>query len=136
MPPLITHGTVSRHEPGPHRSHHELRSSAMSNARDVTAETFDTEVLQSSKPVVVDFWADWCRPYLAFAPILDQLASDHSDKINLVKVDTEAEPQLAAKYGIMALPTLKVFVNGEVVNSLSGLRSKAALETELAGILS
>ncbi|PDQ35426.1 MAG: thioredoxin [Candidatus Lumbricidophila eiseniae] len=108
----------------------------MSNARDVTAETFDTEVLQSSKPVVVDFWADWCRPCLAFAPILDQLASDHSDKINLVKVDTEAEPQLAAKYGIMALPTLKVFVNGEVVNSLSGLRSKAALETELAGILS
>lgn len=99
----------------------------MSNVADVTDATFTDTVVKSAKPVLVDYWADWCSPCKQLSPIVDELAAEHGDKITFVKMDTNANTQVPASQGIMSLPTLQLWVGGEVVKSLTGAKSKAAL---------
>ena len=107
----------------------------MGATKAVTDADFDTEVLKSSKPVLVDFWAPWCGPCRQVAPILEELASEHADKIDVVKINTDENPRTAASYGVTSIPTLNVYQNGELVKSIVGARPKPALVKELAPFL-
>ena len=107
----------------------------MSNAKDVTDETFADEVLNSSDTIMVDFWAEWCGPCRAVSPILDQIASENSDKIKIVKLNVDDNPQMAMKYQITSIPAMKVFRGGEVVKTVIGAKPKPALEADLAEFL-
>ena len=107
----------------------------MSNARDVTDQNFDTEVLASEKPIMVDFWAEWCGPCRAVSPILDQIATEHSEKIDVVKLNVDDNPETAMKYQITSIPTMKVFRGGEVVKTVIGAKPKPALESDLQEFL-
>ncbi|UOE43394.1 thioredoxin [Agromyces larvae] len=104
-------------------------------ARAVTEATFDQEVLQNEKTVMVDFWAEWCGPCRAVSPILDQIATEHADKLDIVKLNVDENPQLAIKYQITAIPAMKVFKGGEVVQTVIGAKPKPALEADLAAYL-
>jgi thioredoxin 1 len=107
----------------------------MSAATPVTTANFADVVLKSSTPVLVDFWAEWCGPCSAVGPILDEIASEHGDKIKIVKLNTDEESAIAIKYGITSIPTLNVFVNGEVVKTIIGAKPKPALLKELEGFI-
>ena len=86
----------------------------------VTTATFDAQVLQSSTPVLVDFWAEWCGPCRAVGPILEEISNEHGDKLKIVKLNTDDESAIAIKYGITSIPAMYVFVNGEVVKQIVG----------------
>ncbi|GAA1057983.1 thioredoxin-1 [Agromyces luteolus] len=101
-------------------------------ARAVSEATFDQEVLQNDKAVLVDFWAEWCGPCRAVSPILDQIATEHSDKLDIVKLNVDENPGLAMKYQITAIPAMKVFKGGEVVRTVIGAKPKPILEQDLA----
>lgn len=101
-------------------------------ALDVTTSTFDAEVLKSSTPVLVDFWAQWCGPCRAVAPILEEISKESVGKLKVVKLNTDEESRIAIKYGITSLPTLAVFVNGKIVKSIIGAKPKPVLLKELA----
>ncbi len=101
----------------------------------VTDATFDADVLKSDKPVLVDFWAAWCGPCKQIAPSLEAIAEEYGDQITIAKVDVDANQEVAAKYGIISIPALNVYVNGEVVKQIIGARPKAALLRELDGII-
>ncbi len=88
---------------------------------------FNQTVLQSKKPVLVDFWAPWCRPCLMVAPVLDELAEKYANRINFVKMDVDQNPKTAAKYGIMSIPALIIFKKGEPASHIVGFRPKAEL---------
>jgi len=105
-------------------------------ARAVTEANFDQEVIKNEKTVLVDFWAEWCGPCRAVSPILDQIASENSDKIDIVKLNVDDHPALAAKYQITSIPAMKVFQNGEVVKTVIGAKPKPALEADLAAYIS
>ncbi|HKH08346.1 MAG TPA: thioredoxin [Agromyces sp.] len=105
-------------------------------ARAVTEATFEQEVLKNEKTVVVDFWAEWCGPCRAVSPILDQIATEHSEKLDIVKLNVDEHPQLAMKYQITAIPAFKVFQAGEVVKTVIGAKPKPALEADLAAYIS
>ena len=107
----------------------------MSNARDVTDASFEADVLQSEKPIMVDFWAEWCGPCRAVSPILDKIAEEHADKLDIVKLNVDDNPETAMKYGITSIPAMKVFQNGEVVKTVIGAKPKPALEADLAQFL-
>ncbi len=108
----------------------------MSATRDVTDQNFATEVLASEKPIMVDFWAEWCGPCRAVSPILDQIASEHADKIDVVKLNVDNNPETAMKYQVTSIPTMKIFRGGEVVKTVIGAKPKPALESDLAEFLS
>ena len=101
----------------------------------VTDETFEADVLKNDKPVLVDYWAEWCGPCKMVAPVLEAIAEEHGDKLDIVKLNVDENPAVTQKYGILNIPTLGVFKNGEVVKELVGARSKSALLRELADFI-
>ena len=107
----------------------------MSEVREVTDATFEEAVLKSPKPVLVDYWADWCAPCRQLSPIVDELARTYGDRVDFYKLDTNANPQTPVQYGVLGLPTLQVWSGGQLVNSMTGSKSKSALIKALADYL-
>ena len=107
----------------------------MSSARIVTDDNFAAEVLASARPVIVEYWAEWCGPCRMVAPVLESIAADFTDQIDLVKVNVDENPATAGRYGILHVPTISVFAAGEVVKQVVGARSKAALLREFGDLL-
>ena len=97
----------------------------------ITAENFENVVLNSGKPVLVDFWATWCGPCKMIAPVVEEIAQEYEDKIVVAKIDVDEVPSVAAKYNVMSIPTLIVFENGKEVNRLVGFRPKAQIVAAL-----
>ena len=104
-------------------------------AKATNSTSWNEDVLQADGPVLVDFWAEWCGPCRAVSPILDQIATEHSDKIKIVKLNVDDNPQIAMKYQITSIPAMKVFKGGEVVKTIIGAKPKFALEQDLANYL-
>jgi len=107
----------------------------MSKPAPVDDSNFDQMVLKAEKPVLVDFWAVWCKPCLMVAPIIDELAEEYSNKISFVKVDVDNNPKTATNYGIRSIPTLLIFKNGAPVSHIVGLRPKGELKRNLDAVL-
>lgn len=101
----------------------------------VTDDSFDADVLQSDKPVIVDFWAEWCGPCRMVSPILEEISNTHSDKVTIAKVDIDANPQIAQQYQILSIPTMLVFSGGKPVKQVVGAKPKAALLREFSDVL-
>ena len=100
--------------------------------KNVTTASFKADVLENSKPVLVDFWAEWCGPCRMIAPILDQIETEHGSKLEIVKVNVDNEPNLAMEYKVTGIPLLGVFVGGQLVKQIVGAKPKAMLEQDLA----
>ncbi|TAK70335.1 MAG: thioredoxin [Actinomycetota bacterium] len=107
----------------------------MGTAKAVTDETFDLDVLKSDKPVLVDFWAEWCGPCKMVAPVLEEIAAENADKLTIVKLNVDENPQTAAAYGITSIPTMIVYSGGQRVKQIVGAKPKAALLNDLSSFL-
>lgn len=107
----------------------------MTHVPTITDDDFDSEVLRSDRPVLVDFGADWCAPCRQIAPVLEQLAAEHHERLRVVKVDVDESPVTSARYGVIGLPTLIVYQGGEAVRHIVGARPKRMLVADLAEFL-
>ncbi|MFF1558020.1 thioredoxin [Streptomyces sp. NPDC058279] len=103
--------------------------------KNVTDASFDADVLAADKPVLVDFWAAWCGPCRQIAPSLEAIAAEYGDQIEIVKLNIDENPDTAAKYGVMSIPTLNVYQGGEVVKTIVGAKPKAAILRDLDGFV-
>ena len=106
---------------------------AGANTLEFTDDNFETEVLQSDKPVLVDFWAEWCGPCKMLAPTIDELADEYAGRVKVGKLDTEINQKTASRYNISAIPTVILFENGEVKETFVGLRGKSDFVRALDG---
>lgn len=100
----------------------------MGNVADFTDQNFETEVIGSSEPVLVDFWAPWCGPCRMIAPVVEELASENAGSVKIGKLNVDDSPSSAAAYGVSSIPTLILFKGGEVVNTFVGLKDKRELQ--------
>ena len=107
----------------------------MSSAKNVTDADFQTEVLDNAKPTIVDFWAEWCGPCRQLGPVLDAIAAEYSEQVDVVKVNVDENPAIASKYGITSIPAVYLFANGEVAKTSIGAKPKSALEKEFSEYL-
>jgi thioredoxin 1 len=101
----------------------------------VTDESFETDVLKNSRPVVVEYWAEWCPPCRMVAPVLAEIAEEHAGQLDVVKLNIDENPATAQKYQILAVPTMNVFAGGEVVKQVLGAKSKSALLREFEAFI-
>ena len=108
---------------------------ANANVKQFTDANFEAEVLKSSEPVLVDFWAEWCPPRRMLAPTIDKLATDYVGKVKVGKVDTDSNRDISIKYGIMSIPTVILFRNGEVAQKFVGLRNEREFREALDGLV-
>ncbi len=104
-------------------------------AKNVTTASFQEDVLNNPKPVLVDFWAEWCGPCRQVSPILDQIAEEYGDKIEIVKVNVDEEQAIAMQYNIVSIPALQVFQGGQLVKQMVGAKPKPVIVAELAEFL-
>jgi thioredoxin 1 len=100
-------------------------------AQEFTDQNFDQEVIKSDKPVLVDFWAPWCGPCQIMIPIMDELSVEMGDKAKVGKINVDENPSVASAYGVMSIPSIKIFVGGKVAKEFVGVQSKEALKEEL-----
>ncbi len=101
---------------------------------EINGANFETEVLKSHQPVLVDFWAEWCGPCKMLAPVLDEIATEQNGHVKVAKVNIDHHPTLAARFGIQSIPTLLYFANGEVRNQTIGVAGKRAITSKLAAL--
>jgi thioredoxin 1 len=99
----------------------------------LTTENFDEQVLRAGKPVLVEFWADWCPPCKMIAPILEQIEAEHGDRLTIAKINGDEHPEIVSRYGVMGFPTMNLYRDGEVVRQIIGAKPKRALLADLDG---
>ena len=104
-------------------------------AIEFTDQNFDQEVLKSDKPVFVDFWAPWCGPCQVMGPIIEELAQEMGDKAKIGKINVDEHSEIASKFGIMSIPTMKIFKNGKIVKEFVGVQAKDILKEELEKLI-
>lgn len=103
----------------------------MSKVREITDTSFDSDVLKSDSPTLIDFWAPWCGPCRMVAPIVEELSEEYSGKVNFVKMNTDENPQVPSKYGIRSIPSLLIFKGGELTGTIVGYRPKGEIKKRL-----